>query len=82
MRFVAAALVVCIAAGGALGIAPPVDPVPPKIVSFTPPPKLPPGGGHPQTPPVNTPEPASLTIMGLSLAGAGAYRLLRRRRLP
>jgi hypothetical protein len=81
MKFLAAALVVCIAAGGAFGIAPPVDGgVPPEIVPFNPP-RLPPDGGIPQTPPVNTPEPASLTIMGISLAAAGAYSCLRRRQL-
>jgi hypothetical protein len=84
MKFVAAALAVCIAAGGAFGIAPPVDPVPPKIVPFSPPqpPQGPPSGGNPNTTPVNTPEPASLTIVGLGLAAAGTYRFLRRRQLP
>jgi hypothetical protein len=36
--------------------------------------------GDPGTPVVNTPEPSTLAIGGISLAVTGVYRLIRRRK--
>jgi hypothetical protein len=84
MKSLIAALTLCVAVSGAMAVAPPVDPnVPPKIVpSGSPPPTSPGDPGDPNGNPLNTPEPASLTIMGLSLAAVGSYRYMRRRQLP
>jgi hypothetical protein len=84
MKYLAATLLACIAVGGAFGIAPPVDPpVSPAIVpSGGPPGPVDPNGGTPPNVPLNTPEPASFTILGLGLAAAGTYRFVRRLQLP
>ncbi len=82
MRYVMALSLALALAGGVRAISPPVHP-PPVILPSPPPgpivlPPAGPGGGPTPPPVLDTPEPASLTIAGIGIAAAGAYRLLRR----
>jgi hypothetical protein len=85
VKLFATAFALLVFGGAALAVAPPVErSVPPVIVPSVGPPGpvvTPHGGPVPNQPPVNTPEPASMTIAGVSLAAAGVYRFLRRRQM-
>jgi len=85
MRYFAALTLALAVAGGVRAIAPPVEPPPSPVIVPSPPPIgpniLPVDPGTPSGPPaLNTPEPTTLTIAGMGMAAAGAYRLLRRGR--
>jgi hypothetical protein len=84
MKLFVAVTLALVLATGAWAISPPQSPPSTPTIIPSPPvdplvPPIDPGGG-PNPPPINTPEPSSLTIAGVSLAGAGIYRFLRRRR--
>ncbi len=82
MKILVALSLTLIVASGALAISPPVDRPIPAIIPAPPPPGDPgvPKTGDPGTPVVNTPEPSTLAIGGISLAVTGVYRLIRRRK--
>jgi PEP-CTERM motif len=85
MKLFVAVTLALVVATGARAISPPQSPpstptiIPSPPVDPNVPPPTDPGGPNP--PAINTPEPSSLTIAGISLAGTGIYRFVRRRQM-
>jgi hypothetical protein len=83
MRLLAAVSLALGLVSAAVAISPPVDPPTKPFILPSPPPSTPPSNpppADPNIPTLNTPEPSSMTIAGVSLAAAGVYRFVRRRR--